>query len=618
MTETRASSTSPDCVSAEQAVAACKNFVELVAGSSGVFWSTYDPNDIACRVWQWQQGSPPRCVTHKGFSVRGRVYEYGGGSFCIADHHVVFVNEKDQQLYRQRIQDDTDVASGEPVELTHGNRRYGDLRYSHGLIVAVEEECSTHRIVSIALADGAREVLAQGADFYAAPCLSFNGSQLAWIEWYRPHQPWTSTLLRSCERDANGAWSAPRTLAGGDRVEALQQPHFDAWGALHYLSDRSGFWQPWLLQDNVLEALPAAEADHASAPWQLGEHSWIALDDGSFLGAWIKDGWGTLAHIDADGTRRPLATKFSRFRSLAAGKECFYCIAASPTCPAAVLAIERRGHQVKVLAEVSPMMPEERIPQPEVLRFPSGSSEAHAYFYAPEFAQRLPPVIVFIHGGPTSACYPVFDSRIAYWTQRGFAVVNLNYRGSTGYGRDFRESLRGNWGITDVDDACESVAHLAPQQRIDPARAFIRGSSAGGYTALCALAFRRVFCGGGSLYGVSDPLTLGRRTHKFETDYLAWLIGDAVADRERYLARTPLLHAHRIEVPVIFFQGELDAVVTPDQTRSMVAALTANGVTVQAHYYVDERHGFRKEVNLAHALQAEYAFYRGVLGHPAK
>ncbi|MBN3852119.1 S9 family peptidase [Paraburkholderia sp. Ac-20340] len=615
MTGTPANSANPERVSAEQAVAAGKDFGELAASARGVFWTAYDPADAATRLWHWRSGSPARCLTPDGFSVRGRVYEYGGGSFCIAEDAVVFANEKDQQLYRQTI--DGEPA---PVALTQPGLRYGDLRFNAGAVLAVEEDGGTHRLVSIALADGARTVLAEGADFYAAPCLRADGARLAWIEWQRPHQPWTATQLRSRERDAHGAWSPARTIAGADIEDALQQPQFDANGTLYCLSDRGGFWQPWREQDGTLQALPAAPADHASAPWQLGGRSWIALDDGSSLAAWTDDGWGILGHRSAAGVLHTLAPEYSRFRNLAADDAHFYCLAASPGCPAAVLAIRRDDYRVQVLADVSPMMPPERIPVPERLRFASGDSESHAYFYAPEAIGNeagAPPVVVFIHGGPTSACYPVFDPRIPYWTQRGFAVVNLNYRGSTGYGRAYRQALHESWGVVDVDDACNVVAHLAAQQRIDPARAFIRGSSAGGYTTLCALAFREIFRGGASLYGVSDPLTLGQHTHKFEADYLDWLIGDAVADAERYRARTPLWHADRIRVPVAFFQGELDAVVTPDQTRSMVSALQANGVATEAHYYADERHGFRKAVNQAHALQAEYAFYCGILGQAA-
>ncbi len=258
-------------------------------------------------------------------------------------------------------------------------------------------------------------------------------------------------------------------------------------------------------------------------------------------------------------------------------------------------------------------LPAERISRPQALRYPSGDGIAHGFFYPAMNGDAQPPLLVFIHGGPTSACFPVLDPRIQYWTQRGFAVADLNYRGSSGYGRDYRQALHLRWGEIDVEDACAVVSHLAERQLIDPQRAFIRGGSAGGYTTLCALAFHNVFRAGASLYGVSDPQALARATHKFEGDYLDWLIGDPVADAERYQRRTPLLHASNIKVPVIFFQGELDVVVVPEQTRSMLDALQANGIHAEGHFYPSERHGFRTASNLAHALEEEWKFYRRVL-----
>lgn len=281
--------------------------------------------------------------------------------------------------------------------------------------------------------------------------------------------------------------------------------------------------------------------------------------------------------------------------------------------PSAVIAIDRQSQQVKVLAGgVAPLLPEQ-ISHPQTLRYPSGQGEAHGFFYPAMSDDDRPPLVVFIHGGPTSACYPILDPRIQYWAQRGFAVADLNYRGSTGYGREYRQALHLSWGEVDVEDACAVVAYLARQGLIDGDRTFIRGGSAGGYTTLCALAFADVFRAGASLYGVSDPVALARDTHKFEGDYLDWLIGDPDQDAERYKARTPLLHAGNIRVPVVFFQGELDAVVVPQQTRDMLKALQDNGITAQAHYYPDERHGFRKAANQAHALEQEWLFYRQVM-----
>ncbi|WP_122612428.1 alpha/beta hydrolase family protein [Pseudomonas viridiflava] len=596
MNETHASSPRAEPFSAAQAVAAGTDFAELQLGAHGVFWNEYRPEDAACRIWHWRDGVAKR-LTPDGFSVRSRVYEYGGGAFCLTPDGMVFVNEADQQMYRQAL-------DGEPIALTSTDCRYGDLQFAAGRVLAVEEQQDRHRLVAIDLASGTRKVLAEGADFYASPTLSPDGQRLAWIEWSRPHQPWTSTRLMVAEDD----FSAPRCIAGEQIEESIQQPRFDADGRLYCLTDRGGFWQPWVETFDGLHALPSAEADHAPAPWQLGGCTWLPVGD-QFLASWSEDGFGRLALGNQD-----FSGDYSRFRHLAMDQQFIYCIAASPTSPSAVIAIDRVSHAVKILAGGVAPLPAERISRPQTLRYPSGSGEAHGFFYPAMSGEAKPPLVVFIHGGPTSACYPILDPRIQYWTQRGFAVADLNYRGSTGYGREYRQALHLRWGEVDVEDACAVVSYLADQGLIDGNRAFIRGGSAGGYTTLCALAFRQVFRAGASLYGVSDPVALARATHKFEGDYLDWLIGDPEGDAERYAARTPLLHADNIRVPVIFFQGELDAVVVPQQTRDMVAALEHNGIPVEAHYYPDERHGFRRAANQAHALEQEWTFYRRVMG----
>lgn len=592
--------------SAAQAVAAGTDFAELKVSAAGLFWNEFRPADGACRIWHWQH-QQARCLTPDGFSVRSRVYEYGGGSFCLGGDGVLFVNEKDQQVYTQGL------AATPPRALTdHANRRYGDLQWHAGLVLAVEEqhgERVEHRLV--ALAERNRQVLAEGADFYASPTVSADGQRLAWIEWDRPAQPWTVTRLMCRTRDNSGQWGPAQSVAGAD--ESLQQPRFDAQGRLYCLSDRNGFWQPWGEVDGRWQALPAEPADHAAAPWQLGASTWLALGQQSYLASWFEDGFGQLGLRSVKGLER-FASAYTRFRSLAMDDQHLYAIAASPISPPAVISISRSNHQVNVLAGGAEVLSATHITLPQPIHYGSDGHQAHGFFYPAARSQGATPLVVFIHGGPTSACYPVLDTRVQYWTQRGFAVADLNYRGSTGYGREYRQALHLRWGESDVADACAAVEYLAGRGLIDRSKAFIRGGSAGGYTTLCALAFHDVFRAGASLYGVSDPLALGRATHKFEGDYLDWLIGDPQQDAERYRQRTPLLHARQIGVPVIFFQGELDAVVVPEQTRSMLAALQANGIEAEGHFYAGERHGFRKAEHLAHALEEEWKFYCRVLG----
>lgn len=600
--------TTPTPLTPAQAVAAGIDFAELKVDASGLYWSQYDPTDGATRLWRRQAGSAPVCLTPAGFSLRSKVYEYGGGALCLADAGPVFVNEADQAVYRQPL-------DGRAPERLAGSEpwRYGDLHWDalHGRILAVEEDRREqpprHRLVALGRT-GERRVLAEGADFYAAPRTSADGRRLAWIEWDRPHQPWTRTRLLVAPLDAEGL-PGTSTVVAADPEESLQQPLFDGQHRLWALSDRQGWWQPWCETDGDFTPQEAPAADHAAAPWQLGGASWLPTAEG-WLATWQEDGFGVLGERRADGQAQRLAADFSRFRGLALDETHSYCIAAAPTRPSAVLAIDRRTGAVEIVSGGVAPLPEAAIVAPRRLSYPSGDGQAQGFLYLPEDrGEGPPPLLVSIHGGPTSCTYPVFDARIQFWVRQGFAVADLNYRGSSGYGRDYRQALHLRWGEVDVEDACAAVEYLGRQGHVDPQRAFIRGGSAGGYTALCALAFRDVFRAGASLYGVSDPLALAKVTHKFEADYLDWLIGNPEADRARYEARTPLLHAEGIQVPVIFFQGLKDAVVVPAQTDAMAAALDARGVPVVVRRYPDEGHGFRRAANQADALEQEAAFY---------
>ncbi|KRW59740.1 alpha/beta hydrolase family protein [Pseudomonas sp. TTU2014-080ASC] len=608
--------------SSADAASASRDFAELRAGLGGLVWSLFDPADASTRLWHW---TPQQlvCLTPDPYSVRSRVYEYGGGAFCLADDGLAWVCEADQQIYWQSM-------DGAICPLTQRPAcRYGDLVYDpfRRAVLAVEEsredDAVIHRLVAISRIDCQRAVVAQGADFYAAPTLSGDGQRLAWIEWCRPYQPWLATRLYVAQWQAEGCWAAPVLVAGKGDDESIQQPAFDAQQRMLALSDKNGYWQPWRetqAGSNVLEPLNSRATDHAGAPWQLGARNYQVLER-SLLLSGFDAGFLWLAEREPEsGREHRLANEYSRFRQLAADDRYFYAIAASPTTGSEVLAIDRASHEVKVLASVGCNLPAEEVSQPQRMLYLSGTGESsHGFFYAPNNSGyqapegERPPLVIFLHGGPTSACYPVFDPRIQFWTQRGFAVADINYRGSSGFGRAYRLRLQGCWGQVDVEDAQAAVRHLAQAGLIDPQRAFIRGGSAGGYTALCALAFTEAFCGGASLYGVSDPLSLRRVTHKFEADYLDWLIGDPERDAARYQARTPLLHAASISVPVIFFQGALDAVVLPEQTAQMVTELKRQGVEVACHVYAQERHGFRQAENLAAALAAELAFYQRLL-----
>ncbi|OES60593.1 peptidase S9, partial [Pseudomonas aeruginosa] len=403
--------------------------------------------------------------------------------------------------------------------------------------------------------------------------------------------------------------------AGGG--ESIQQPRFDPAGRLHWLSDRDGWWRPCA---EVALAGRFADADHAGAPWQLGACSYLPLGEGRLLLSRVEVGGGQLFLREADGSERRLAADWNRFAGLAADARAFYCIAAAAGRLPALLAIHRDDLRVEVLRGGERPLAEDDLSHPQAFVYDLGNGEnGHGFFYPPRNARRRvdprrpAPLLVWLHGGPTSMHSPAFDAGLQFWTQRGFAVAALNYRGSSGYGRAYRQRLRGQWGRLELRDIEAALARLDAEGRIDRARVFVRGASAGGYSALRALACLDGLRGGASLYGVSDPLALARCTHKFEGDYLDWLIGDPQRQRRRYLARSPVLQAGRIRAPVVFFQGGLDAVVVPEQTEAMVAGLRRSGVRVECHRYPQERHGFRQPANRAHALLAEWRFYLGLL-----
>lgn len=607
--------------SARQAVVAGTDYADLCCDEQRLLWVEFQPGDGRNVVVEWTEGGLRR-LTPEGYSVHSRVYEYGGGALCLAGEALVFVNDADQALYHQALDSDD-------CQRLFGREhcRYGGLRFDarRRQVLAVEEchagQRVTHRLVSIGL-DGLRQVLIEGADFYNSPCLSPDGDQLAWIEWSRPDLPWTRTRLGIGQLDQAGRLVMFH-YADSTGDESIQQPSWSPEGELICLSDRRGYWMPWRIDgDGGWQPLPAQTADHAPAPWQLNPQHYADLPSRWLALSWFEGGLGHLALRQREtAEERRLAHGYTRFRALTHNSHWLFCIAGSPTCSAAIVRINPHNGELSVLSQASSALAAADIAKPRRLLYLSGQGDtAHGFFYPPCNSQvrgpadQRPPLVIFTHGGPTSACYATLDNRIQFWTQRGFAVADLNYRGSSNFGRAYRDKLRHGWGQVDVEDVLAVIDHLAHQGSIDPERVFIRGQSAGGYTTLCSLvAASERFRAAASLYGVSDPLRLRAITHKFEADYIDWLIGHPQTDAVRYQQRSPLAQAERIRTPVIFFQGLQDAVVLPEQTKQMVQALEDNGVPVQCVTFAEERHGFRRPDNLARVLEQELGFYRAWL-----
>lgn len=564
-------------------------------------------------------------VTPAPFNVRSRVHEYGGGASLVAGGAIYFSNFVDNLVYVQE-------SGATPIALTTDSRqRHADfvLDASRQRLIAVREDHARdgeepgNSIAAIDLgAGGASRVLAGGFDFYAAPRLSPDGRQLAWLCWSHPHMPWEGTELWLADFDAGGGLANARRVAGSTD-EALCQPRWSPRGELFVVSDRSGWWNLYRLASDKLEAVCPMSAEFGQPMWVFGQSSYVFTGDNEIVAVCIENGLARLLRIGlGKGTVEPVATPFNHMGDLVAGEACVLAIAASATEADQLVRIDIASGAHEVLARSVGELPDAgylSTAEPIEYRSVNGRT-AHAFFYPPrnrDFAApagELPPLLVFSHGGPTSMSSGSLRLAYQFWTSRGFAVLDVNYGGSTGFGRAYRELLKGQWGVVDVEDCVAGARHLAAQGRVDPDRMAIRGGSAGGFTTLSALAFHVVFKAGASYYGVSDLKALDDDTHKFESRYNAWLIGPPPERERLYAERSPALHAHRIECPVIFFQGMDDKVVVPAQSQLMAAALKARGVPVAYLEFEGEGHGFRRKENVQRALEAEASFYAQVFG----
>jgi dipeptidyl aminopeptidase/acylaminoacyl peptidase len=565
-------------------------------------------------------------VTPRPFNVRSRVHEYGGGSYTVSGGTILFSNLDDGRLYRIDPGDDT------PQPITpEGPFRYADLRFDPGRrrFLAVRED---HRpagqpvaaIVDVPL-DGEREprVLVDGPDFLASPRLSPDGTTLAWLEWDHPDMPWDATRLRTAPVNDDGSLGASDLAAGGPD-ESIVQPEWSPDGILHLVSDRSGWWNLYrLVEGPRLEPLSPAEAEFADPAWLFDRSSYGFLPDGSILAVARARGRDRLIHVAPDSLIGEIESPYTEIGGLRVAGTRIVVTAASPTEAPAVLILDPTTFTAAgVLRRSSPTALDPAwISIAEPITFPSaGGRMAHALFYRPVNPEvvgpdgELPPLVVHSHGGPTSNASNALDPGYQFLTSRGIAIVDVDYGGSTGYGREYREALNGEWGVVDVDDCVAAARYLVDRGDVDGDRLAIEGGSAGGYTTLAALAFRDVFKAGISLFGVADIEMLVKDTHKFEARYEERLIGPYPAMADRYRERSPIHSLDRISCPVLILQGLEDRVVPPAQAEVMVAALAAQGIPHAYLAFEGEGHGFRGEVAQRRTLEARLAFLGAVFG----
>jgi len=565
-------------------------------------------------------------ITPGPFSARTRVHEYGGGAYLVHEGTVYFSNYSDQRMYRQD--------SGEaPEPITPET----DMRYADGCfdaarnrVICVREDHTQdgepiNAIVAVdALGKAEQVVLSQGSDFCSTPRISPDGSTLAWLTWDHPNMPWDGTLLLVASINDQGLLGEPQVVVGG-KTESIFQPEWSPDGAFHFVSDRSGWWNLWRWEDGQLRQLTDRNAEFGKPQWVFGSDTYSFASAELIACSYVENGAWKIATLDIEsGMLLAVETPFSEMGrgDLKAGGGKVVFIAGAPSLPMTLVLYDlaenkwrelRKSHDL----EVEPGF----ISEPQPVEFPTEDGKtAHAFFYPPKNsdfqgpAGEKPPLLVKSHGGPTGAASTALNLGIQFWTSRGIGVLDVDYGGSTGYGRAYRERLNGAWGIVDVDDCCNAALHLVSKGEADENRLAIDGGSAGGYTTLAALTFKDVFKAGASHYGVSDLEALAKETHKFEARYLDGLVGPYPERRDLYRERSPINHTEGLSCPLILFQGLEDQIVPPKQAEMMFDAVRAKGLPTAYIPFEGEQHGFRRAENIKRALEAELYFYSKIFG----
>lgn len=616
-------------ITSELIVAGTIRIGDLAIDGEEIYWLESRPTDGGrYTIVRRTPDGATSDVNPAPFNARTRVHEYGGGAYEVVDGVVFYTNYGDQRLYRQ-------TPGGEPTPLTPAiDLRYADFRpdRTRGRLIGVREDHresdqdAVNAVVAIDIDGGSLEdggvVLVSGNDFYSNPRVSPDGSKLAWLTWNHPNMPWDGTELWVGEIQEDVTIGAARLVAGG-LEESIFQPEWAPDGVLTFVSDRSGWWNLYQERADEIVALYPKEAEFGVPGWVFGMTTYGFDGPDRIICAYTEDGLWSIGDLTISEKRLTVVpTPFTDVHDIRVERGVALFKAGSATMPTAVYRHDLRAGETTALRRSSDVTVDPGfLSTPRPIEFPTENGlTAHGFFYPPANAEftgpegELPPLVVLSHGGPTGATDTVLDLPTQYWTSRGFAVLDVNYGGSTGYGRAYRERLNDTWGITDVDDCVNGARYLAEQGLVDGERLTIRGWSASGYTTLAALAFRDVFKAGASHFGISDLEAMARDTHKFESRYLDRLIGEYPKDKAIYEARSPIHFVDNISCPLILFQGLEDKVVPPNQAQMMYDAVDAKGLPVALVMFEGEQHGFRQAANIRRSLDGELYFLSRVFG----
>lgn len=603
-------------------------FLSEARGIDGVRWWLEGRPDEGGRqvlIRRDADGTQTR-MTPEGFNARSRVHEYGGGATLVSGDLIVVSDFATGRLHRV-------VRPEELVPLTpERGWRYADMLHDarRNRLIAVREDHEeatvashgewTNDLVAIDLDSGDVTVLASGSDFYAAPELSPDGTTLTWLEWHHPNMPWDGTELRMATIGADGLLVDARTIAGS-RSDWISQPRWSPEGVLHFAAEPTGWMNLYRYLDGRIEQVTDLEAELVGPDWQFGYSSYVFLDGGEILAVARSGGRDQLIRIGRDGAVTNIDLPYTEIGSLSLDGDRVIIRAAGPAHPAVVAEIDLSGN-ITVLRNATPFAPDlEDVSIPRHIEFPTtGGRTAFGNYYAPTNrsfvgpAGELPPLIVTSHGGPTSGAFSGFATGLQLFTSRGYAVLDVDYGGSTGYGRDYRKRLEGQWGIVDVDDCVAGAKYLAEQGLVDGERQAIRGGSASGFTTLAALAFTKQFDAGCTYFGIGDLRAFVKDTHKFESRYLESLIGPWPEAEQVYLDRSPSLHAEQITAPVLVQQGADDQIVPQAEAERIVDALFERRIPHAYLLYIGEDHGFRAAESIIKSFASELSFYAQVFG----